>query len=131
MTTGLGTDSRWVVTDGVGDIDEEWSDEDDEGAAFGQALFRRITCSRLWYAPTYGIDCRGYLLDTATDAQIQIELGAQIDADERTARSEITVERFSQRRATVSIKAWDQRGRVHALTLPIGDLTAEIVLGNG
>ena len=131
MTTGLGTDFRWTVDDdGNGDIDAAWSEETDERAAYGQALFRRITCAGLWYSATYGIDARGYLLDTATDAQIAIEIGQQIDADERTSRSEVLVTRHTQRRATVAIAAWDQRGRVHKYTLAIGDVTGALVVGS-
>lgn len=129
MTTGLGTDFRWTVdADGIGDIDWEWSVEDVEARAYAQCLFRLITCPRLWYAPSKTLDVRGFLLDVATDAQIQIEIQQKIDADERTARSDVVVYR-SGRTVDVAITAWDQRGRVHKMTFAISDVDGAILVG--
>lgn len=126
MTTGLGTDFAWVD----GDVTDDLEVEDDGAEVYSAALIRRLSTSRLWYAPTYGLDVRGYLLDIATDAQIAIEVQQQVDADERTARSTVEVVRVGSQ-IDVAIAAWDQRGRVHRLTLGVDALTGALVVGQG
>lgn len=130
MTASLGTDFAWVPdSDGVYDIDDEWSVEEDPRNAYAQCLFRLCTCNGLWYAPTKTMDARTFLNDIATDKQAQMMVQQVIDGDERTARSGVTVTRPSADARAIAVEAFDRRGKDHKLTIDIANVDGAIVMG--
>jgi hypothetical protein len=127
----LGTDFRWTTEETpTGDIDDEWSIEEDPRGAYSQNLFRLCTCAGLWYAPGKTIDVRDYLNDIARDVTCQMEVQQVIDRDERTTRSSVLVTRpRGQDSRDISVEAWDKRGQVHKLTIEIANLDGATVMG--
>ena len=128
---GLATDFLWTLDEcPTGDIDAEWSVEEDPRNVYAQNLFRLCTCAGLWYAPGKTIDVRGYLNDIARDMTCQMEVQQVCDRDERTARCGVTVTRPNGPNSrAIAVEAWDKRGQNHKLTIDVADVDGAIVMG--
>ena len=83
--------SDFAWTDG--DLTDDWAEAPDGVTAYVERLQRALTTNGLWYRPGWGRDVRAYLLDTATDAQIAIEVQQVIESDPETARADVRVTR--------------------------------------
>lgn len=127
MSTLEGTDSAWVD----GDLTDDWADDDDPSSVYIHRIERLLTCNGLWHAPTKTLDAQGYLLDTATDEQIQIEIGQKVLGDEETASVDVRIVRERARSGeTVSavIEARTKRGQIARFTLAIGDVSGDLLV---
>lgn len=123
MSTSVpASDFAW--TDG--DLTDDWAVAADGVTAYVERLQRALTTNGLWYRPGWGRDVRAYLLDTASDSQIAIEIQQVIESDPETARADVRVTRTG---ASVAgeIIAYTKSGRVVRLNLAIADLSVALL----
>ena len=124
MSTSVpASDFAW--TDG--DLTDDWAEAVDGVTAYVERLQRALTTNGLWYRPGWGRDVRAYLLDTATDSQIAIEVQQVIESDPETARAEVNVTRSGVSVAG-EIIAYTKSGRVVRLNVAISDLSVALLL---
>ena len=116
--------SDFAWTDG--DLTDDWAEAPDGVTAYVERLQRALTTNGLWYRPGWGRDVRAYLLDTATDAQIAIEVQQVIESDPETARADVRVTRTGTSVAG-EITAYTKSGRVVRLNLAIADLSVALL----